>query len=191
MLRERDEGFIQLTQATSANPNADLSDLEFKLAARSPSGRSSTTWSPVSQKNPQIHQERLEWVEPAANQGLQIFGQGATVRTGFAFSLDNWNLYDASPAWREVTTGTLEEKIRKMKDPAIREALIAETEEADRRLQVIQAGVGGPQGPRHPGRAQHRHDLTHSTRATPSARSPTRRASTPSTSCWTSPSRPT
>jgi hypothetical protein len=26
-------------------------------------------------------------------------------------------LYDSSPSWREATTGTLEEKIAKMKDP--------------------------------------------------------------------------
>jgi N-acyl-D-amino-acid deacylase len=99
---------------------------------------------PVSQKNPRTHQERLEWLAKAQADGLRIFGQGGTVRTGFAFSLDNWNLYDSSPAWREATTGTLEDKIRKMKDPAIREAIKRETETANTLFTQTQIAVGGP-----------------------------------------------
>ena len=75
--------------------------------------------------------------------GLPIYGQTGTIRTGFAFTLEHWNLYDASPAWRELTTGTTKEKLAKMQNPALREAVKREAEEADRRLQVIQAGVGG------------------------------------------------
>jgi len=144
VLRERDEGFIQLTQATSANPNAP-EDLEFKLRLAEVARRPIIdNVVPVSQKNPRTHQERLEWLAAAQEQGLQIFGQGGTVRTGFAFSLDNWNLYDSSPAWREATTGTLEDKIRKMKDPAIREAIKRETETANTLFTQTQIAVGGP-----------------------------------------------
>ena len=57
------------------------------------------------------------------------------MRTGFAFTLEHWNLYDASPAWRALTTGTTEEKIAKMRDPELRAAVKRETEEADRQLQ--------------------------------------------------------
>ena len=80
----------------------------------------------------------------AARKGLPIFGQGGTVRSGFAFTLEHWNLYDASPAWREMTTGTKEEKIAKMKDPAMREAVKRETDAAIADCDAIQAGVGGP-----------------------------------------------
>src|SRR5829696_1751636 len=144
VLRERDEGFIQLTQATSANPNAP-EDLEFKLRLAEVARRPIIdNVVPVSQKNPRTHQERLEWLAAAQEQGLQIFGQGGTVRTGFAFSLDNWNLYDSSPAWRAATTGTLEDKIRKMKDPAIREAIKRETDTANTLFTQTQIAVGGP-----------------------------------------------
>src|SRR6185436_20062989 len=123
VLRERDEGSIQLTQATDANPNFP-EDLEFKLRLAEVARRPILdNVVPVSQRNPRVYQERLEWLQEAHDEGLQIYGQGATIRTGFAFSLDNWNLYDSSPSWREATTGTLEEKIAKMKDPAIREKL--------------------------------------------------------------------
>ena len=65
------------------------------------------------------------------------------MRTGFAFTLEHWNLYDASPAWRAITTGTREQKLARMKDPALREAVKRETDAADRKLRAIQAGVGG------------------------------------------------
>ena len=144
VLRERDEGFIQLTQATSPNPN-DPDDLNFKLRLAEVSGRPIIdNVVPVSQKNARVHQERLEWLAQAQSAGLRIFGQGATIRTGFAFSLDNWNLYDQSPAWREATTGTLEEKIRKFRDPALRERIKAETDEAATLFKQTQGAVGGP-----------------------------------------------
>jgi N-acyl-D-aspartate/D-glutamate deacylase len=72
-----------------------------------------------------------------------MFGQGATLRTGFAFTLEDWNLYDSSPAWNKATTGTLEEKKQKMADPAIRAAIKEEQEEAIRKLGQTQ-GLGGP-----------------------------------------------
>src|SRR5215211_4468271 len=144
VLRERDEGFIQLTQATSPNPN-DPSDLDFKLRLAEVAQRPILDNAvPVSQKNPRIHQERLEWTAAAQEEGLRIFAQAATIRTGFAFSLDNWNLYDQSPAWREATTGTLEDKMRKMRDPALRERLRRETDEAATLFKQTQNAVGGP-----------------------------------------------
>ena len=44
---------------------------------------------------------------------MPIFGQAGTVRSGFAFTLEHWNLYDTAEAWRDMTTGTKEEKTRK------------------------------------------------------------------------------
>lgn len=144
VLRERDEGSIQLTQATSANPN-DPDDLEFKRRLAEVSGRPIIdNVVPVSQQNPRTHRDRLDWIAEAHEDGLQIYGQGATMRTGFAFSLDEWNLYDSSPAWREATTGTLEEKIAKMKDPAIRDRIKAEQDQASTLFSQTQIAVGGP-----------------------------------------------
>ncbi len=140
VLRERNEGFIQITQSTG-DMKADLNFLE-KLAdtARRPILHNAIV---PTRNNPLPHQRSLAWLDRVREKGLPIFGQCGTGRTGFAFTLEHWNLYDASPAWRELTTGTKEEKFEKMKDEALRQRVIAETEEADKRLQVIQAGVGG------------------------------------------------
>jgi N-acyl-D-aspartate/D-glutamate deacylase len=140
VLRQRDEGFIQITQSTGTIKD-DLNFLE-KLAevAQRPILHNVIV---AARKDPKVHRRSLDWLERCREQGLPIFGQTGTHRTGFAFTLEHWNLYDASPAWRELTTGTKQEKLAKMKNPALREAVKRETEEADRKLQVIQAGVGG------------------------------------------------
>ena len=140
VLRQRDEGFIQITQSTGTIKD-DLKFLE-KLAevAQRPILHNVIV---AARKDPKVHRRSLDWLERCREQGLPIFGQTGTHRTGFAFTLEHWNLYDASPAWRELTTGTKQQKLDKMKNPALREAVKRETEEADRKLQVIQAGVGG------------------------------------------------
>src|SRR5439155_13288845 len=57
----------------------------------------------------------------------------------------NWNLYDASPAGRGITTGTVEERMAKMQRPELRAAAIRAIDEADPNFKAILAGVG-----RHP-----------------------------------------
>jgi N-acyl-D-aspartate/D-glutamate deacylase len=140
VLAERDEGFIQMTQATG-DIKADLAFLE-KLAEVAKRPILFNAVAPA-RKDPEVHRRSLRWIERCREKGLPMFAQCGTGRAGFAFTLEHWNLYDASPAWRAVTTGTKEEKIQKMQDPELREALVAEAEEADKRLRVIQAGVGG------------------------------------------------
>jgi N-acyl-D-amino-acid deacylase len=140
VLRERDEGFIQITQATG-HIKEDLNFLET-LAAEAMRPILHNAIVPT-RKNAEVHRRSLRWLERCRAKGLPIFGQTATVRSGFAFTLEHWNLYDASPAWRAITTGTHDEKIAKMKDPALREAVKRETDEADKKLRAIQAGVGG------------------------------------------------
>jgi N-acyl-D-amino-acid deacylase len=140
VLRARDEGFIQITQATGLIKD-DLAFVErLAMEARRPILYNAIA---PARKDPKPHQRSLAWLKRTREKGLPIFGQTATLRTGFAFTLEHWNLYDASPAWRAVTTGTTEEKIRKMKDPELRAAIKREHEDANRRLEIIQKGVGG------------------------------------------------
>jgi N-acyl-D-aspartate/D-glutamate deacylase len=141
VLRERDEGFIQITQATG-HIKDDLAFVE-RLAAAANRPILYNAIAPA-RRDPKPHQRSLAWLKRCRDKGLPIFGQTATLRTGFAFTLENWNLYDASPAWRAVTTGTTEEKINKMKDPELRAAIKREHGEANKKLEVIQKGVGGP-----------------------------------------------
>ncbi len=140
VLAERDEGFIQITQFTG-----DLDkDLEFQselaAAAKRPILHNLIAVNP---KNPDLHRKRMKWLEECNARGERIFGQAATIRAAFTFTLEDWNLYDSSPAWNYATTGTREERKAKMADPDVRERIIAEIDEAVKKLGQTQA-LGGP-----------------------------------------------
>ncbi len=140
VLAERDEGFIQITQA-AGDIREDIAFLE-RLAATAQRPILHNVVAPA-REDAEVHRRPLRWIEKCREQGLPIYAQCGTGRAGFAFTLEHWNLYDASPAWRQVTTGTKEEKMEKMRDPELRAALVDEAAEADKRLRIIQAGVGG------------------------------------------------
>ncbi len=69
------------------------------------------------------YQDVLDWLADANARGLQIFGQALTCQNNYEFSMDEWNLFDSIPAWRDVTTGTPQERAAKMRDPARRAAI--------------------------------------------------------------------
>jgi len=68
----------------------------------------------------------LNWLKSSNDRGLRIFGQAVTCDIGFEFTLRDWNLFDTSRAWREVTLGSVEERIAKMSDAGHRAELKAE-----------------------------------------------------------------
>jgi N-acyl-D-aspartate/D-glutamate deacylase len=144
VLRRRDEGFMEITQATGAARH----DLDF-VERLSDEARRPILFQAVApaRNDPEIHRRTLRWIERNRAKGRSIFGQGATLRSGFAFSLEDWNLYDTLPEWRVLTTGSKEEKLAKMKDPELRAAVIHANDNADANFKVVQGGVGG--NPRH------------------------------------------
>jgi N-acyl-D-aspartate/D-glutamate deacylase len=141
VLRERDEGFVQITNSFTGRIKEDLA-VEEKIAEIS--GRPVLhNLIAVSPRNPEIHRKSLNWLQENNEQGKRIFGQAVTLAPGFAFTMEHWNLYDASPAWNEATIGTYEEKMEKLADPARRERIKAETEDAIAQARRVNA-VGGP-----------------------------------------------
>ena len=109
VLRRRDEGFIEITQA-GENPKEDLPFVE-KLASVAQRPILYQAIVAIS-SNPEVHRGSLKWLHQARAKGLPIFGQGGTVRSGFAFTLEHWNLYDTAEAWAEMTTGRREKAKR-------------------------------------------------------------------------------
>ena len=143
VLAERDEGSIQIAQATGGGPvSGDDAgrnrDFDFLERLAEVSGRP-ILYNVVAafEEQPTVHRAALEWIADCNRRGLQVLGQGVTVRDQYTFTLSDWNMYDTSEAWRTATLGSLEERRRKLSDPAMRERLIA-----DERTIVVE-GVGG------------------------------------------------
>jgi N-acyl-D-aspartate/D-glutamate deacylase len=129
VLRRRDEGFIQITQAEGGDPvrsgdaikSRDRAFLEA-LAERAQRPILHNAIAAIDDR-PLFHKSELEWVHECNERGLRIFGQGANVRTWFSFTMELWNLYDYSPAWNHATQGAIEERRRKLSDPELRPKL--------------------------------------------------------------------
>jgi N-acyl-D-amino-acid deacylase len=138
VLRERDEGFIEITQDTGHIKEDRAFVAQVVEEARRPVLFQAVA---ASRHDGEIHRRTLRWIEELRAKGLPIFGQAGTLRAGFGFTLEHWNLYDIAPPWREMTTGTKEEKLAKMRNPQLREA--AKSERWTRALDKNAAGIGG------------------------------------------------
>jgi len=143
LLGRRGDGFIQLLNAKNGDAvnNKDDSDRLFIEEIARRTGRPvlyNALIASDDKGSENVHLETMKWIDSCFARGLRVYGQAVTVRAPFIFTLEDWNLYDSSPAWSRATVGTLEEKIVKLSDPEIRKAMIAE--EAN----LVTTGVGGP-----------------------------------------------
>lgn len=84
----------------------------------------------------------MKWLQEAnGEKGLRIYGQAITsmgLNSPQRFSLDIFNLLDASPPWRRVTIGSPEERIAKMQDPKLRQACHDQFDNPNKTTQLTQ-----------------------------------------------------
>jgi len=120
VLGKRNQGHVQMTLASGDN-KADRKHME-ELAEIS--GRP-LVYNVVQafDDRPHVHRSNLKWLEDCRRRGIRVYGQGLTTDAGFAFTFEDWNLFDESEAWREATVGTIEEKMVKLADPERRQAM--------------------------------------------------------------------
>ena len=128
VLGKRREGFIQLTGDGGYGPE-EARRIQERIAEIS--GRPvlyNVLALGVDQHGQATsnHHEVMEWLDDVNARGHRIFGQAVTVPLGYEFTLEDWNLYDTSPIWREATLGTVDERATKLRDPERRQAMRAE-----------------------------------------------------------------
>jgi N-acyl-D-amino-acid deacylase len=126
VLGERDEGFIELAYRETGEEGQVLEDavMNFFEQVAVAAGRP-VLYQAVSAvaNNPDIFRMRLRWLEDCARRGIRVYGQGITTRGAFELTFEDWNLFDQSPYWREVTLGTPEVRKQKMQSPELRQKL--------------------------------------------------------------------
>ena len=115
VLARRQEGFIQMT-LVSGNPKADA--LHYEELAQIRGRPVLFNVLQAFDDRPEIHRKTLSWLDSCRERGIRVYGQGQTTDGGFTFTFEDWNLYDDSEPWREATTGSLEERLAKLADPA-------------------------------------------------------------------------
>ena len=132
ILADRDEGFIELAyQETGEEGNPmEAETMKFfekvaEVAKRPVLYQTVTT----DDTNPEQHRGRLRWLEECAKKGLRMHGQGQTFDAIMELTFEDWNLFDATQGWRNVTVGNHEERIAAMQNPEFRQILRDEHEQ--------------------------------------------------------------
>ena len=121
VLGEKGRGFIQLL-------GGDF-DLYEKVAEVS--GRP-VIWNNLEFAHDQhgntygFYRDILEWLERGNARGLRLYAHAVTCDIDFHFSLEDFNLFDGMKAWRDLTLGSVPERMARMRDPVLRDALRAE-----------------------------------------------------------------
>ena len=120
VLGRRNEGFMQMLLVSGDNRR----DRAFYEEMAELSGRPMLmNVVQAFDHRPDIHRRVLAWLESCRMRGIRVIGQGLTTDAGFNFTFEDWNLFDDSDPWCEATTGSREERKRKLADPARRQAL--------------------------------------------------------------------
>lgn len=120
VLRRRNEGVVQLLYRSGSDETDEKFYEDLARESRRPILMNVVR---AMDSNPEFHRQKLRWISDCRERGLRVIPQGATLDSGFTFSLADWNLFDEAPAWREATLGTVEERKAKFADPVRREAL--------------------------------------------------------------------
>ena len=124
-MSEVGEGCIQFTQSGASESSFGVED-DFKFLEK----MTKTAGRPllynallISDKHPESHRAQLNWVNAANERGARVFGQGVTARAPVRMTLEDWNLFDGMPAWKEATLGTVEERKAKLSKPELRKEM--------------------------------------------------------------------
>jgi N-acyl-D-aspartate/D-glutamate deacylase len=145
ILADRDEGIIELAYQETGEEGRPLAEGTMNFFERvAETAKRPVLYQAVTPNavHPDQHRARLRWLESCAQRGVQVYGQGATRKGGFDLTFEDWNLFDDSPAWREVTLGTPAERKVKMQDPEMRRRLREEWDSGHRPTLVVQESVG-------------------------------------------------
>ena len=68
----------------------------------------------------------IAWIHECNARGNRVLGQATTIENELQFTMEDWNLFDFSPVWREATLGTPPERLAKLRAPETRAAIKAE-----------------------------------------------------------------
>lgn len=127
-MADKGDGCIQFTQSGASDAKFAIEDdFRFLEKMAETSGRPLLYNAIIlSDRHPESHKAQLNWVEAANARGVRVFGQALTARAPVRMTLEDWNLFDSIPAWKDATLGTVEERKAKMSRPELRAEMRAD-----------------------------------------------------------------
>ncbi len=101
-------------------------------------------------EDPMPWQAQLDLIDDTVTAGGAMYGQATTRSINALFSFRSYLPFDALPAWRELRALTVDEQRRRIADPAVRSALVADEARMKPRDNVFQGGGAATTDPRRP-----------------------------------------
>ena len=101
-------------------------------------------------EDPNPWQYQTRYIDDTVAAGGRMFGQGTTRSINAIFSLKSYLPFDVLPAWRPIRALPLEEQKRRLRDPAVRRALIEAEAGMKPRDKTFQGGGAATTDPRKP-----------------------------------------
>ncbi len=126
ILADRDEGFIELAYRETGEEGNPMEEQTMKFFERvAETAKRPVIYQTVvtDDTNPELHRARLRWLEDCARRGLRMHGQGQTHNADLELTFEDWNLFDNTSGWRNVTLGNHDERIAAMMNPEFRQIL--------------------------------------------------------------------
>src|SRR5690242_8490112 len=93
---------------------------------------------------------QTKYIDDAVAAGGRMFGQGTTRSINAIFSLKSYLPFDVLPAWKPIRALPLEEQKKRLRDPAVRRALVDAESRMKPRDKVFQGGGAATTDPRKP-----------------------------------------
>lgn len=100
--------------------------------------------------SPNPYNYQLDYLDRCIAEGARMFGQTTTKSINAIFSMKSYLPFDVLPAWKPVRALPLEEQKRRLADPELRRALIADEANMKPRSNVLQGGGAATTDPRKP-----------------------------------------
>ncbi|MGI9603675.1 MAG: N-acyl-D-amino-acid deacylase family protein [Acidimicrobiales bacterium] len=85
----------------------------------------------------EMNERIIDWLVECNERGLEIYAQALVAESASEFTLEDWNLYDASPVWREFTLGDPNDRMPRLTDPAWRQRLIDEYDRGEAPATIV------------------------------------------------------
>lgn len=150
-MADLDAGIFQVgpNVASGAIQRAFLEQLQQLAIA---SGRP-TMFGTISTKqgdSPNPYQYQLDYLERSVAAGARMYGQTTTKSINAIFSLKSYLPFDALPNWKPIRALPVAEQQRALRDPALREKLVADEARMKPRDNVFQGGGAATTDPRKP-----------------------------------------
>ena len=144
-------GIFQVGPEVSSGP-AQRVFLERLKRVALESGRP-TMFGTISTKQgerPNSHRYQLDYIDECVAAGARMFGQTTTKSINAIFSLKSYLPFDFLPNWKTLRALPLEEQKRRMADPAVRRALVADEAQMKPKGLEFQGGGAATTDPRKP-----------------------------------------